>query len=90
MNKKEFFAVKAARLTLYKPKETMHRPSSRHIPSLDTGLAVALAKDIPEYTGENMIGVSQLHKSNAVPVFREEDILDIGKMRRWQSRLNNV
>jgi hypothetical protein len=29
-----------------------------------------------------MIGISVLHKSNGIPVFRQEDILDIGKMRR--------
>jgi hypothetical protein len=34
------------------------------------------------YTGDAMIGISTLHKSNAVPVFRQEDAVDIAKMRR--------
>ena len=34
------------------------------------------------YTGDKMLGVSVLHKSNGIPVFRSEDILDIAKMRR--------
>jgi hypothetical protein len=29
-----------------------------------------------------MIGIGQLHKSNAVPVFKQEDAADIAKMRR--------
>jgi hypothetical protein len=39
-------------------------------------------QDIKVYTGENMVGIAQMAKSNAVPVFRTEDILDISKMRR--------
>jgi hypothetical protein len=29
-----------------------------------------------------MLGIGQLHKSNAVPVFRTEDAADIARMRR--------
>lgn len=34
------------------------------------------------YTGENMIGIATLHKSNGVPIFRQEDAEDVSKMRR--------
>lgn len=34
------------------------------------------------YTGTKMLGTSQLHKSNEVPVFSNEEIVDIAKMRR--------
>lgn len=34
------------------------------------------------YTGDKMLGIGQLHKSNSVPVFRQEDAVDIAKMRR--------
>jgi hypothetical protein len=34
------------------------------------------------YTGTAMIGIGQLHKSNAVPVFSQEDAIAISKMRR--------
>jgi hypothetical protein len=34
------------------------------------------------YTGDKMIGIGTLHKSNAVPVFRVEDAEDMAKMRR--------
>lgn len=56
--------------------------STDHIPSLDTGKAVASKKEVIQYTGDAMIGISVLHKSNGIPVFRQEDILDISKMRR--------
>lgn len=38
--------------------------------------------DTPRYTGTSMIGIATLHKSNAVPVFAEEDAKDISSMRR--------
>ena len=53
-----------------------------HIPSLDTGKAVATKKEVIQYTGDAMIGIGQLHKSNAVPIFSKEDAIDISKMRR--------
>jgi hypothetical protein len=34
------------------------------------------------YTGDKMIGIGTLHKSNAVPVFTAEEALDMAKMRR--------
>ena len=36
----------------------------------------------PTYTGDKMIGVGTLHKSNGVPLFRKEDVEDQAKMRR--------
>jgi len=53
-----------------------------HIPSLDTGYGHAVKKASPVYTGNAMIGIGQLHKSNAIPVFSQEDAIDISKMRR--------
>jgi hypothetical protein len=34
------------------------------------------------YTGSAIVGISTLHKSNAVPVFSKQDAIDISKMRR--------
>jgi hypothetical protein len=34
------------------------------------------------YTGDAMIGIATLHKSNAVPVFTVEEAVDISNMRR--------
>ena len=53
-----------------------------HIPSVDTGAGLAVKKESPVYTGDEMIGIGQLHKSNSVPVFRKQDAEDQAKMRR--------
>ena len=51
-------------------------------PSYDSGSYSAYAKESPQYTGDLIIGISQTHKSNAVPVINKEQIVDIGHMRR--------
>ena len=53
-----------------------------HIPSVDTGASVAVKPADKVYTGDAMIGIGQLHKSNGVPIFSKEDAVDISKMRR--------
>jgi len=58
------------------------RRSTNHIPSLDTGRGIAVKKEVTQYTGTAMLGIGQLHKSNAIPVFSKEDAVDISKMRR--------
>ena len=35
-----------------------------------------------KYTGEAMLGTATMHKSNGVPVFSQQDIVDINRMRR--------
>lgn len=59
-----------------------HRRDTPDIPSLDTGLGVATKREPLVYTGTELIGIGQLHKSNAVPIFRQEDAQDIARMRR--------
>jgi hypothetical protein len=34
------------------------------------------------YTGGNIIGIGTLHKSNAVPIFSQQEAKDISAMRR--------
>lgn len=58
------------------------RTNTKHIPSLDTGLSVAPARIRNVYTGDKMIGIGTLHKSNAVPVFSNEEAQDMARMRR--------
>ena len=58
------------------------RRLTNHIPSLDTGVGIAVKKEVQQYTGTAMLGIGQLHKSNSVPVFSKEDAVDISKMRR--------
>ena len=34
------------------------------------------------YTGTKIIGIAQMHKSNAVPIFNEEAAVEVAQMRR--------
>lgn len=56
--------------------------SSRHIPSRDTGGGSATLAAPKVYTGTKVKGIATMHKSNAVPVFSDEEAIDISKMRR--------
>ena len=67
----------------YNLSSTNDRASTKHIPSLDTGHTGAVrTKDIPKYTGTELIGIGQLHKSNGIPIFRKQDAEDLARMRR--------
>lgn len=59
-----------------------HR-STKHIPSIDTGQrgAVTIRKPM-QYTGDKMVGIGTMHKSNAVPIFTDQEAKDISTMRR--------
>lgn len=56
--------------------------STTHIKSKVTEGGSTALLPAKVYTGDKMLGIGQLHKSNAVPVFRTEDAVDISKMRR--------
>ena len=56
---------------------------TRHIPSLDTGHRGAVrTAEIPKYTGTKIKGIGTMHKSNAVPIFTDDEARDIASMRR--------
>jgi hypothetical protein len=57
------------------------RNTTAHLKSVDTG-GNALLKPSPVYTGTKVKGIATMHKSNAVPVFSDEEAQDISKMRR--------
>lgn len=57
------------------------RNTTSHIKSVDTG-GNAVLKPSPIYTGTKVKGIATMHKSNAVPVFSDEEAQDISKMRR--------
>ena len=40
------------------------------------------AKESTQYTGDYIIGIGQMHKSNGVPITRKEDAVAIANMRR--------
>jgi hypothetical protein len=54
---------------------------TRHIPSRDTG-GTATVAPAKVYTGTKVKGIATMHKSNAVPVFSDEEAIEISRMRR--------
>jgi hypothetical protein len=65
-----------------KPVEQYHRETP-HYPSRNTGIGNA-TKPIygKQYTGDKILGIGTLHKSNAVPIFSKEEAVDQANMRR--------
>ena len=79
--KKRRRALKAEPLT-YSLSAPIGRETAR-IASRDTGHSGAVrTKDIPQYTGTKILGIGTMHKSNAVPVFSDEEAKEISSMRR--------
>jgi hypothetical protein len=58
------------------------RNTTAHIKSLDSGLGIAAKRESQRYTGTKVKGIGTMHKSNAVPIFSDDEARDIAKMRR--------
>jgi len=54
---------------------------TKNIPSKDSG-GFSTQRVRQVYTGDKMIGIAAMHKSNLVPVFNDESAKDVAKMRR--------
>jgi hypothetical protein len=81
-DKKRTRALSAPSLSsTYSLKIPEGRNTTAHIKSVDTG-GNAVLKPSPVYTGTMVKGIATMHKSNAVPVFSDEQAVDISKMRR--------
>jgi len=64
---------------------TMRVPPGRETPfiaSRDTGWVACVKHQDTEYTGTKVKGIGTMHKSNAVPIFSDDEAKDISKMRR--------
>ena len=79
--KKRSRAMKAEPLT-YKLSAPVGRSTSTHIPSLSTGNQGGTLAAPKVYTGTKVKGIATMHKSNAVPVFSDEEAVEISRMRR--------
>jgi len=56
---------------------------TQQIASRDTGhIGAVCTKEIPQYTGTKIKGIGTMHKSNAVPIFSDEQAVEISRMRR--------
>jgi hypothetical protein len=58
------------------------RNTTSHIKSRETVGGSATLPAPKVYTGTKVKGIATMHKSNAVPVFSDEEAVDISKMRR--------
>ena len=74
-------ASSASLSTVYKLSIPAGRDTTAHLKSVDTG-GNATLKPPKVYTGTKVKGIATMHKSNAVPVFSDEEAIDISKMRR--------
>lgn len=67
----------------FKSPPMVRRESHNHIPSLDTGVKGAVATKAPmQYTGDKIVGIGTMHKSNAVPIFSDQEAKEVSSMRR--------
>jgi len=60
-------------------------PPGRETPkinSVDTGWVTCSKPTDKEYTGTKVKGIGTMHKSNAVPIFSDEEAIEISTMRR--------
>ena len=65
------------------PLQPIFRRETPYVPSATvTVVEVAAKKDSQMYTGTKMLGVGTMHKSNSVPIFSEQEAIDISTMRR--------
>lgn len=64
------------------PKVPPGRDTTSHIKSFDSGIGVASKRENKVYTGTKIIGIGTMHKSNAVPIFSNDDAKAIASMRR--------
>ena len=64
------------------PPRTWRGSDTPKLPSRDSGGGNATLKPSKVYTGTKVKGIATMHKSNAVPVFSDEEAIDISKMRR--------
>jgi len=73
--------IKTEKLS-YKLTIPAGRTTSTNIPSRNTGDGIGSSKQIPKYTGTKIIGIGTMHKSNAVPIFSDDEAKSISSMRR--------
>lgn len=75
---------KSAEFRDYKPQESVnYQRSADKIPSLGNGIGNATKSESVKYTGDLIVGIATMHKSNAVPVMRgTKQAEEIAKMRR--------
>lgn len=62
----------------------IYRRQTPHIPSLSSADSIGVAAKAPvlQYTGNQLVGIAIMHKSNLVPVFSQTQACELSAMRR--------
>ena len=81
-DKKRRRALSAEPLTGHYPLNIPADRSTAHLKSRGDFTGNATLAPAKVYTGTMVKGIATMHKSNAVPVFSNEEAIDISKMRR--------
>jgi hypothetical protein len=76
--KSAFIPLKVNAVTPIRVDATVYK----NLPSISSAKGDTFKKPIPIYTGDAMIGIGTLHKSNAVPIFSTDEAKEISRMRR--------
>jgi len=75
--------ARGLRAATYKPPVNPRLAEARSIPSLpDQHVGAVTVKQTPQYTGDKIVGIGTMHKSNAVPIFSDQEAKEISSMRR--------
>lgn len=83
MSKTTAFKPKPNSAEALRPKYPPGREPKQAIPSLDSKhIGAVSSRPVQMYTGDKIIGIGTLHKSNAVPVFSDTEAKDLATMRR--------
>lgn len=77
--KKKIVTTTSKKFPSLKPPPGRETP---HYPSLNSANYDCSKKQTVFYTGDKMKGIGTLHKSNAVPIFTDEEAKDQATMRR--------
>ena len=75
-------STRAMPMRRYQLAMPVGRSTGAEIPSLNTGIGIAAKAPVPVYTGTKVKGIGTMHKSNAVPIFSDDEAVEISKMRR--------
>ena len=76
------FGNKKARKNEFKPYVPEKRDVKSDIKTSNTVPGACPVRPKREYTGEYIVGIATMHKSNLVPVGRKTDLKDFSTMRR--------
>ena len=75
-------AKRALTRKVYTPPANPRLTEMKRAPSLPFTAGPCIKPEQKIYTGTKVKGIGTMHKSNAVPIFSDEEAKDISKMRR--------